>query len=73
MMPLSAAGPPVELPITTTGGTDSARPRDLRESNAAILRTQKQMIVQEKLASLGTLTAGIGAVKARTLPPCRAA
>lgn len=33
--------------------------RDLIDKNNEILRTQKQMITQEKLASLGALTAGI--------------
>ncbi len=32
---------------------------ELEEKNAEILRTQEQLIVQEKLASLGALTAGI--------------
>lgn len=35
------------------------RTRDLRELNDKILRTRKQMVVQEKLASMGMLTAGI--------------
>ena len=33
--------------------------RELREKNDEIVRTQNQLIVQEKLASLGQLTAGI--------------
>ncbi|MDJ0835996.1 MAG: ATP-binding protein [Acidobacteriota bacterium] len=37
----------------------SERTRDLRAVNEKIIRTQKQLVVQEKLASLGTLTAGI--------------
>ena len=32
---------------------------ELGEKNRAILRTQKQLIMQEKMASMGTLTAGI--------------
>ena len=32
---------------------------ELRERNAEILRTQQQLIIQEKMSSLGTLTAGI--------------
>ncbi|MCG8672952.1 MAG: response regulator, partial [Pseudomonadales bacterium] len=35
------------------------RTRDLKAVNDKILRTQRQLIVQEKLASMGTLTAGI--------------
>lgn len=33
--------------------------RELQLKNEEILRTQKQMVMQEKMASLGTLTAGI--------------
>ncbi len=36
-----------------------AKAEELEEKNAEILRAQKQLIVQEKLASLGSLTAGI--------------
>lgn len=35
------------------------RTRDLEERNKEILRTQDQLIMQQKMASLGTLTAGI--------------
>lgn len=37
----------------------SERTYELAEKNREILRTQKQLIMQEKMASMGTLTAGI--------------
>jgi predicted ATPase/signal transduction histidine kinase/tRNA A-37 threonylcarbamoyl transferase component Bud32 len=37
----------------------SERTRELREKNEELHRTQKQLVTQEKLASLGALTAGI--------------
>lgn len=36
-----------------------ARTRDLEDVNREVLKTQRQLLLQEKLASLGTLTAGI--------------
>ncbi len=33
--------------------------RELRDKNREIIRTQNQLLIQEKMASLGTLTAGI--------------
>lgn len=33
--------------------------KELREKNEQILRTQNQLVMQEKMASLGTLTAGV--------------
>ncbi|CAM2068969.1 Histidine kinase [Sulfidibacter corallicola] len=33
--------------------------RELQEKNREIIRTQNQLVIQEKMASLGTLTAGI--------------
>ncbi len=33
--------------------------KELQEKNEEIMRTQKQMLMQEKMASLGTLTAGV--------------
>jgi signal transduction histidine kinase len=35
------------------------RTRELEERNAQILRTQKQMVMQEKMAQMGILTAGV--------------
>src|SRR5690606_28237295 len=35
------------------------RTRELHAKNEALVRTQKQLVAQEKLASLGVLTAGI--------------
>ncbi len=35
------------------------RTRELREKNEALVRTHQQMVVQEKMVSLGVLTAGI--------------
>jgi signal transduction histidine kinase len=45
--------------ISTQSEELSAKNTELEEKNREIIRTQEQLIVQEKLASLGALTAGI--------------